>query len=302
MEWGAKCGRRGAELIKRAPLHRLPRPRKRFGQHFLVDQAAIEKIVDLVCSLESDLVLEIGPGRGALTRSLAARLGRLVAMEIDRDLAEFLRRRFSGPGFRLIEADILQLDLRGVAQEENTEKLMIVGNLPYNITAPLVFRLLEQVDYVGKAILMLQREVARRLVAQPGAKDYSLLSVMLAMHAHAEIRLEVGRKSFRPVPKVESTVVELEFFSNCRYPVRDEGMFRRVVRTAFAQRRKMLRNSLLGLVPQGERQELEAIAGGAFIDLKRRPETLSLEEFGMLSDAFSAAASERPEIGKIREE
>ena len=288
-------------MIKKQPLHGLPRPRKRFGQHFLVDQTAIEKIVGLVCSLETDLVLEIGPGRGALTQSLAARLERLVAVEIDRDLAAFLRRRFSGPGFRLIEADILQLDLHGVAREEKKEKLMIVGNLPYNITAPLLFRLLEQVDYVGKAILMLQREVARRLVAQPGSKEYSLLSVLLAMHAQVEVRLEVGRKAFRPVPKVESTVVEVDFFSNCRYPVQDEGMFRRVVRTAFAQRRKMLRNSLLGLVPQGERQELEAIAERAFLDLKRRPETLSLEEFGLLSDAFSAAGSEQPVVGKTGE-
>jgi 16S rRNA (adenine1518-N6/adenine1519-N6)-dimethyltransferase len=288
-------------LIKKQPLHGLPRPRKRFGQHFLVDQTAIGQIVDLIHPLETEQVLEIGPGRGALTKPLVSRLERLVAVEIDRDLAAFLRQRFGGSGFCLIEDDILQLDLCEVVREEKKEKLMIVGNLPYNITAPLLFKLLEQVDCVGKAILMLQREVARRLVAQPGSKDYSLLSVLLAMHAEVKVCLEVGHKAFRPVPKVESTVVEFNFESACRYPVQDEVMFRRLVRTAFAQRRKMLRNSLLGLVQQGEREELEAITGRAVIDLTRRPETLSLEEFCLLSDAFTAAGLGQPMAGKTGE-
>jgi 16S rRNA (adenine1518-N6/adenine1519-N6)-dimethyltransferase len=281
-------------LTKKQPAHKLPRPRKRFGQHFLVDPSAIRQIVDLVQPQETDRVLEIGPGRGALTKPLVARLEHLVVVEIDRDLAAFLCQRFVGPKFRLIEDDILRLDLRGVAREEGKEKLLIVGNLPYNITAPLLFRLLEQVDCVGKAFLMLQSEVAWRLVAPPGTKDYSLLSVLLAMHAEVKVRLEVSRRAFRPVPKVESTVVELNFRSSCRYPVQDEGFFTRLVRTAFAQRRKMLRNSLLGLVPRGGREELEKIAAHAALDLQRRPETLTLEEFGLLSDAFAAAGPGPP--------
>ena len=284
--------------MKRKPSPRQwPRARRRFGQHFLTDQAVVHQIISLVHPEETDQVLEIGPGRGALTRPLAASLERLVVVELDRDLAAFLRQHFTGPGFRLIEGDILRLDLRQVIQEENREKLLIVGNLPYNISAPLLFRLMEQADCVRKAILMLQREVARRLVASPGSKDYSLLSVMLAMRARAEVRLEVGHRAFRPVPKVESAMVELSFEDTCRYPVQDERMFSRVVRAAFGQRRKMLRNSLLGLMYQGERTELEKITARTAIDLRRRPETLTPEEFVLLSDAFTVAGLGRPVAG-----
>jgi len=269
---------------------RPPRARRRFGQHFLVNRAAIRQIVELVQPRTGDVVLEIGPGCGALTALLASCLPRLVAVEVDRDLAARLRTRFADPGFRLIEGDVLQVDLGRILEEEGGEQLLVVGNLPYNITAPLLFRLLEQADHVRKAILMLQREVARRLVAQPGSRDYSLLTVLLAMRAEVEVRLEVDRSAFRPVPKVDSTVAELRFADACRYPVRDDSMFARLVRTAFGQRRKMLRNSLLGLVPRGSRECLEEIAGRANIDLTRRPETLSVEEFANLSDAFTGLA------------
>ena len=266
---------------------RLPRPRRRFGQHFLVDRTVVRQIVDVIRPRADEGVVEIGPGRGVLTWPLSARLDRLVAVEIDRDLAEYLRGRISSPVLRLIEGDVLDLDLCKVTEEESFQKLLVVGNIPYNITAPLIFRLLEQSSCVSRAILMVQYEVARRLVAEPGSRDYSLLSVLLSMHAHAEVRLRVGRRSFRPPPKVESAVVEIEFSAACRRPVRDEGIFNRVVRTAFGQRRKMLRNSLLGMAQDGQRGELEAISEEADIDFMRRPETLSLEEFIRVSDAFS---------------
>ncbi|MFH1833460.1 MAG: rRNA adenine dimethyltransferase family protein, partial [bacterium] len=144
--------------------HRWPRPRRRFAQHFLVDKAVARQIVDLVRPECAERVLEIGPGRGALTRLLVGSLERLVVVEVDRDLAALLRQRFDGPGFRLIEGDVLKLDLCRVAEEENREKLLVVGNLPYNISAPLLFRLIEQANCVSRAVLMLQREVARRLV------------------------------------------------------------------------------------------------------------------------------------------
>ena len=269
-----------------------PRPRRRFGQHFLIDRAVAGQIVRMVRPKEGDLAMEIGPGRGSLTASLASSLDRLVAVEIDRDLAAFLRRRFAKTSLRLIEGDILQLDLRQILLQENKDKLFIVGNLPYNITAPLIFRLLEQAPCIRIAILMLQCEVARRLVARPGSKDYGLLTVLLAMRANARVCLEVDNRAFKPTPKVQSSVVQLHFREACRYPVQDESMFVRLVRTAFGQRRKMMRNSLRNLQHRSG-PPLEDIASRAGIDLSRRPETLTVEEFGRLSDAFATTGKGR---------
>ena len=277
---------RERQRVKYAP-SRLPRPRRRFGQHFLVDRTVVGQIIELVRPRPDEGVVEIGPGRGVLTRPLSATLDRLVAVEIDRDLAEYLRGQISAPGFRLVEGDVLDVDLCELAGEEEIQQILMVGNIPYNITAPLIFRLLEQLRCVSRAILMVQHEVARRLVAEPGSSDYSMLSVILSMHAEAAVRLRVGPGCFRPSPKVESAVVEIEFSASCRRPVRDEEVFNRVVRTAFGQRRKMLRNSLLGLVQDGLRGDLKAIGEKADVDFVRRPETLSLEEFIRVSDAFS---------------
>ncbi|MSR81593.1 MAG: ribosomal RNA small subunit methyltransferase A [Candidatus Latescibacteria bacterium] len=268
----------------------LPRPRKRFGQHFLADQNIAERIVALVQPLPGDLVLEIGPGRGVLTQRLVARGGRLVAVEIDRDLVAYLRQRLTSPDFRLIEGDILDLDLAQLLREEDRERLLVVGNLPYNITAPLLFGMLARADHIRSAVLMVQQEVARRLAARPGTKDYSLLTVLLSLRAQVHTRIQVAPGAFRPVPKVHSTVVEVQF-EPARYPVQDERIFGQLVRTSFGQRRKMLRNSLLAIC-DGQREELETRAAAAGIDLSRRPETLSLEEFGRLSDAFAGARSE----------
>ena len=278
-----------------------PRPRRRFGQHFLVDPAVARQIVDLVQPQPGDLVLEIGPGRGALTGMLAKRLERLVVVEIDRDLAALLRPRFEGPAFRLLEDDVLRLDLDRLLQEENKEKLFLVGNLPYNITAPLLFRLLDQIGSLRRAVLMLQREVAYRLVAHPGTREFSLLSVLVGMRADVEILLEVGPQAFRPRPRVDSAMVGLDFRRTWRHPVRDERMFFRLVRAAFGQKRKMLRNSLLALVRPGARRELEEIASSVRVDLSRRPETLSLAEFAVLSDAFTAAGLAAPGAGEERD-
>ena len=158
-----------------------PKARKRFGQHFLVDRNIVRKIVSSVQPAPEEVVVEIGPGRGALTGLLVEALPRLVAVEIDRDLAAELRRRFPEPRLRLIEGDILRLDLALLLHEEGGARLLVVGNLPYNITAPLLFRLLTYGDRIGRAVLMVQREVARRLVAQPGSKEYGRLTVQLAM-------------------------------------------------------------------------------------------------------------------------
>ena len=261
------------------------RPRRRFAQHFLVDRGTIGSIVDLVRPTQGEIVVEIGPGKGALTDALMARLQRLVAVEIDRDLAAMLRERHSAEGLHLIEGDALKVDLGQVLRDEGGERLLVVGNLPYNITAPLLFHCLDYADCIDRAVVMVQREVARRLVAGPGSKDYGLLTVLVAMRAETDLRLQVNRRSFRPVPAVDSAVVELRFAAAPRFAVGDMVRFDRLVRRAFGQRRKMLRNSLLGLNPQGGKDWLAELGRRAEIELTRRPEELSIEEFVRLSDA-----------------
>lgn len=270
------------------------RPRPRFAQHFLVAQGVTEAIARLVRPAAGEVVVEVGPGRGALTEVLLAFVDRLVAVEIDRDLVALLRTRRGAGKLDLIEGDILQVDLREVLRAAGGCRLLIVGNLPYNITAPLIFHLLAHADCISRAIVMVQREVAQRLVARPGSKDYSLLSVLVAMRAEVELRLQVGRESFRPVPAVDSSVVELRFAPELRYPVQDANGFDRLVRRAFGQRRKMLRNSLLGLNPAGGRPWLEKVGQQAGVELTRRPEELSIEEFTRLSDACSRLGKEEP--------
>ena len=234
-----------------------------------------------------EVVVEIGPGRGALTGELLASVDRLVAVEIDRDLVALLRAHHSAGRLHLIEGDILQVDLGEVLRDAGGHRLLMVGNLPYNITAPLIFHLLAHADCISSAIVMVQREVAQRLVASPGSKDYSLLSVLVAMRAEVEMHLQVGRECFRPVPAVDSAVVELRFAPKSRYAVEDADCFDLLVRRAFGQRRKMLRNSLLGLNPEGGRPWLEELGQQAGIELTRRPEELSIEEFVQLGDAYS---------------
>ena len=270
------------------------RPRRRFAQNFLVDRGVIRSIIGLVRPAEGEVVVEIGPGRGALTDGLVAGLDRLVAVEIDRDLAAMLREKLAGKGLHLIEGDILEVDLGQVLRDEGGKRLLIVGNLPYNITAPLIFHFLAQADHIDRAIIMVQREVAQRLAAGPGSKDYSLLSVLVAMRAEVEMRLQVGRHCFRPSPAVDSAVVELRFAAGPRFAVDDAACFERVVRRAFGQRRKMLRNSLLGLNPEGGRDWLETLGERSGIALTRRPEELSIEEFIQLSDAYSSPGEEAP--------
>ena len=275
------------------------RPRKRFGQHFLVDAAVVKRIVELVRPDGTCRVLEIGPGRGALTRPLVAALEYLVAVEIDRDLVALLHQQFDGEKLAVVEGDILRLDLTELLRQEEKEKWWVVGNLPYNISAPLLFLLLEQKAIIHTALLMLQREVAQRLLARPGTKNYGILSVLLGQQVEARHCFDVSNKAFRPVPQVQSTVVELQFRQTFKYPVQDERIFKRLVRTVFGQRRKMLRNSLRALTGPGGQEELGPIAERSGIDLKRRPETLTLEEFSRLSDAFSQGPEVRPDIARL---
>lgn len=255
--------------------------RKRFGQHFLHDPAVIARIVHAVAPQPRDHLVEIGPGRGALTGPLlACRAATLDAIEIDRDLAARLRARFAGArGFTLHESDALDFDFGALARTRGAP-LRIIGNLPYNISTPLLFRLLAHAPALADLTVMLQREVVTRLTAAPGGRDYGRLTVMLAPHAEVRSLFAVGPGAFQPPPKVWSAVVRITMRSPPLFTV--SGQYAALVAAAFAQRRKTLRNALRQLLT-GE--EISACG----IDPGVRPETLAPQAFNTLARALDRA-------------
>lgn len=264
------------------------RPRKRFGQHFLHDPHILDRIVETAGVGPDDAVIEIGPGTGALTGRLAARVGRLVAVEIDRDLTAGLREAYAGmPTVEILEADILKVDLAGLA-ERLGGRAVVVGNVPYNISSPLLFALVDARRAFRRMVLMLQREFAERLAAGAGTPAYGALSVVAQLHLEVAVAFHVAPGAFRPPPAVESTVVVLTPRAAPAAPVPDEARFRRVVRAAFAQRRKTLLNTLRAarLGPESP-DALVASLSRAGIDPRRRGETLTLAEFARLDQALA---------------
>jgi len=251
------------------------RARKRFGQHFLHDPGVLRRIVAAVDPRPGERIVEIGPGQGALTLPLLERCGRVEAIEIDRDLATLLAARAEGRGELLIHrADVLEVDFK--ALHGGGAKLRVCGNLPYNISTPLLFHLLESRDVIADMHFMLQKEVVDRIVAPPGGKSYGRLTVMLAAACSAEALFHVGRGAFQPPPAVDSTVVRLVPHAGDPFPLPDPARFARLVAAAFSMRRKTLRNSLRGLVDAGQ----FAAAG---IEASLRPETLAPAEFARLA-------------------
>ena len=257
------------------------RARKRFGQHFLHDPAIIARIVAAVGLKPGDAAVEIGPGQGALTSRLLAAAGQLDAIEIDRDLAAVLRTRFAAePHWVLHEADALKMDWQALARARGA-RLRVIGNLPYNISTPLLFRLLAAGDAIFDMHFMLQKEVVDRIVAAPGSAAYGRLTVMLAPRVVATRLLEVGAGAFRPAPKVSSAVVRLAVIDSAPDWAR-APLYGEVVTAAFGQRRKTLRNAL--------RQSLAAETIQALgIDPGARAETLAPLQFGALAHAAGAA-------------
>lgn len=262
-------------------------PRKRFGQNFLRDPAIVQRIVMAVNPRPGDRLVEIGPGEGAMTAALLKTGHPLDAVEIDRDLAAHLRQRFAGhPEFRLHLADALRFDFAALGA---VSKLRIVGNLPYNISTPLLFHLLDQAGHIVDMHFMLQREVVDRLCAAPGGADYGRLSIMTQYHCRAEKLFEVYPESFFPPPKVVSAVVRL-VPHNCPPVDADPLALGKVVATAFAQRRKTLRNALRGLFDEGELRD-------ANVDPNARAETLRLDQYADLANRWmekSRAAAPSP--------
>jgi 16S rRNA (adenine1518-N6/adenine1519-N6)-dimethyltransferase len=258
--------------------------RKRFGQHFL-EPVWVEKVVRAIAAQPDETFLEIGPGRGALTRPLAARAKQVFAFEIDRDLAAELRGT-SPPNVTIIEGDVLDT-LTASRLAPSPGPLRVAGNLPYNIAAPIMFTLADLFSsgvQIADATLMLQREVADRLVAKPGTREYGVLSVLLQHVASVEIVLKLPAGAFRPAPKVLSTLVRLRFHPP-HPPVADGAVFTALVQAVFSRRRKTLSNAVRAFEKRGR------TPFPGWLDGNRRPETLSVAEFARLADAYTAAES-----------
>jgi len=251
------------------------RPRKRFGQHFLVDPGVIAAIIEAIRPGSDDVVVEIGPGRGALTQSLARLAGTLHAIELDRDLAASMRNEYASAGnVEIHEGDALAFDFAALGND-----LRIVGNLPYNISTPLLFHLLEYRDHIVDMHFMLQKEVVDRMAAEPGSKTYGRLSIMLGCRFDVEALFDVDRNAFDPPPDVTSAVARLVPLPAGTYEINDEERFAKLVAQAFSQRRKTIRNSLRTVADE----ELLEFAG---IDPGLRPEAIAIADYVRLANAL----------------
>jgi 16S rRNA (adenine1518-N6/adenine1519-N6)-dimethyltransferase len=252
----------------------LPRPRKRFGQHFLTDRHYLARIVEAIAPAREDAMVEIGPGTGLLTEEIAARVDHLHVVEIDRDLAASLRNRFPPARVSVHEGDALEFDFAALPAP-----LRVVGNLPYNVSTPILFRIAALEGRIRDCTFLLQKEVVDRMVADPATPDYGRLSVMLQYRFEMHSMLYVPPGAFTPPPKVDSSVVRMVPLGPGRPRAKDEKRFAELVSAAFSQRRKTLRNAA-GALASPEAFEL------AGVDPGRRGETLSVHEFIALCNAI----------------
>lgn len=250
--------------------------RKRFGQNFLIDNYVVEEIVRAINPQENELMVEIGPGQLALTKPLLSHLKQLTVIEIDRDLVQRLKQSYPSERLRVIEGDALEIDFAEVFElHSSKQKLRVVGNLPYNISTPILFHLMDFADLMVDHHFMLQKEVVMRMVAEPGTKDYGRLSVMLQQRYHMQALFEVGPDAFDPPPRVDSAIVRMIPLGDDRLEPQNYQLFSAVVAQAFNQRRKMIRRSL---------QQWEFDFSALGIDETARAEDLSLAQFIALAD------------------
>jgi 16S rRNA (adenine1518-N6/adenine1519-N6)-dimethyltransferase len=262
----------------------LPKAKKSLGQHFLVDSHYVARIVAAIRPEAGDTMVEIGPGPGALTRPLLDKLPHLHVVEFDRDMVARLQAEFPPERLSIHQADALDFDFNQIACPPG-DRLRVVGNLPYNISSPLLFHLAESADRIRDMCFMLQKEVVDRMAAAPDTADYGRLSVMLQARFRVEKLFVVPPGAFRPPPKVDSAIVRLTPLPPEAVPYRDARVFAEVVARAFGQRRKTLRNTLKGLVDAALFEELG-------IDPIRRGETLSVAEFARLANRLSQEPAE----------
>lgn len=250
------------------------RPKKSLSQNFLYDPRILKRIIQIAGVGPDDHVLEIGPGPGSLTEFLLERAGHVTAVELDGELFKNLAERFEGrKNLDLIRADALSLDYN------NLGRFKAVANIPYHITTPLIFKLMEARPNVISMTLTVQKEVAERLAAGPGGKDYGVLTIMVGLYAEARTKFIIPRTAFRPMPRVDSACVHIRLYEEPHYGTIDEEFFRKVVKTAFSTRRKTLHNCLKPFGSASD-EALESLG----IDSKRRPETLGIAEFAALSE------------------
>nr|WP_211194471.1 16S rRNA (adenine(1518)-N(6)/adenine(1519)-N(6))-dimethyltransferase RsmA [Pyxidicoccus fallax] len=266
------------------------RPKHSWGQNFLGDEDALETIADALNLREGEPVVELGPGLGHLTRFLAATKARVTAVERDRDMLTVLEKE-AIPGVRVVAGNAATVDFAEVA---GAPEVAVVGNLPYHLTSPILFRVLEQRAHVTRAVFTLQKEVVERLAAEPGNRDYGLLTVLLGMHFDAENILTLEAWRFHPPPKVDSAVLRLTRRKAPRAPIIDEARFTRVVKASFAHRRKTLINSIKSDPELGSPEVLAAALQAAGVDSQRRAETLAPEEFAAIERALGPVVEKLP--------
>ena len=252
--------------------------RKRFGQNFLHDENVIRKIVDAISAVEGDHLLEIGPGLGALTKELAKTGATIHCVELDADLAKSLRTEFQEyDSIKIIEGDALKFDLSSIATEKRP--LRVIGNLPYNISTPIIFHLLKNSELIRDMTFMLQLEVIQRMISKVGKRNYGRLSLMVQYYCEVEHLFNVASSAFSPKPKVVSALVRLKPHNSTSIRAKDSDCLQTVIRTAFNQRRKTLRNSLRTIIP-------EALLDRIAINKNLRPQDITLNEYVEISNAI----------------
>lgn len=263
------------------------KPKKSLGQHFLRDPLIIQRILAAAKFRSSSTVLEIGAGLGALTLPLATVVRQVIAVEKDETLVRKLRADLSREGIEnvnLLQEDILKVDLARISEEP----IEVIGNIPYNISSPLIEKLILSRERIPRAVLTLQHELAQRLTATPGNKQYGALTVLIQSHARLSTLLEIPKEAFHPKPKVSSTVVEFDFSRPFPRRPEHEGFFKKVVRAAFAHRRKTLFNSLRGTFPSWDPQHILNALHRCAIDPRRRAETLRIDDCFNLAEALAS--------------
>ncbi len=267
---------------------------KSLGQNFLIDDNIIDKIVDGSLAGQGDKVIEVGPGIGTLTRELASRSEKVMVVEIDKKLIPILGDTLSDfDNVTIVNEDIMKADIKGLIDKNlDGGPVKLVANLPYYITTPIIMRFLEEDINVSDIVVMVQKEVAERMNANPGKKDFGALSVAVQFYCDTEIVAKVPRHLFVPQPNVDSIVIALRVRPERKYKVEDEDLFFKIVKASFGQRRKTLLNSLtsMGIL---DKTDISAVLSAAGIDEKRRGETLSLDEFARLSDCMHSRIKER---------
>jgi len=249
------------------------KPKKRLGQHFLIDRNIANIIISSADLKKEDTVLEIGAGRGELTEYLC-KICNVIAVEIDKNLYNILREKFQTfNNIRIIQNDILKIKF----EELKVNKVKVIGNIPYYITTPLIFKLIENKEYLDICLLMVQKEIAKRIVSKSGSKDYGVLSIMTQCYVEPKIIKIVSKNCFYPKPKVDSAIIKFSVMDKPRYDIKDENLFINLVRTSFQQRRKIFKNALLRL---GYKEEIiKKVFNDLKLDLKIRGEDLSIEQF-----------------------